>query len=210
MTHTIIRKATLADAPAIFSLKEKLPLRSDGDKTSKGGFLLGTTLEKYVEYINDAYCLVAENRDEIIGFGIIIPDEMLRDTEMWQKRNLVDWKVNISAYEPMKLSYFEQFAFLPGNRRIAVRLAYNLVKKTFDSGAEALFTTTVHKPVKNLAAVPFIYSADGVFAGNIDEYYPIVGQINSDIYVMDRTAFANALVKHPLLPFFTQSPLVEI
>lgn len=210
MTHTSIRKATVADAPAIFRLKEKLPLRSDGDKTSKGGFLLGTTIEKYEEYITGGYCLVAENAGEIIGFGIIIPDEMLRGTELWQKRSLVDWQIDITSYETLKLSYFEQFAFLPGNRRIAVKLAYNLVKQTFDKGAEALFTTTVHKPVKNLAAVPFIYSADGVFAGNIDEHYPIIGQINSDIYVINRAAFSKAAATHPLLPFFTQSPLVEL
>lgn len=210
MTHTTIRKAAIADAPAIFRLKEKLPLRSDGDKTSKGGFLLGTSIEKYEEYIKDGHCLVAEIDDELIGFGIIIPDEMLRDTELWQKRNLVDWQIDITSYENLRLSYFEQFAFLPGNRRLAVRLAYNLVKQTFEKGAEALFTTTVHRPVKNLAAVPFIYSADGVFAGNIDEHYPVIGQINSDIYVIDRASFTNAALKHPLLPFFTQNPMVEL
>jgi hypothetical protein len=100
-----------------------------------------------------------------------------------------------------QLCYFEQFAFLPGYKRTAVALAYSLVKRAFDLGNQSLFTTTVHTPIRNLAAIPFIQAANGIFAGNINEYYPLVGHINSDIYIIEAASFYRQTKLHPLYPF---------
>lgn len=205
MKKPILRRARPADAHSFFHLKERLPIPADSSETSKGGFLLGTTVDQYTTYINDAHCIVAEDGGEVIGFGIIIPDEMLRKTDIWTKRHNVDWNIPLETYERVRLSYFEQLAFLPNRRRLAVQLAYNLVKEVFNNNTQALFTTTVNKPIKNLAAIPFIKAANGIHAGNIDEYYPVVGAINSDIYIIDRSSFEQALKTRPSLSFLEQA-----
>ncbi len=207
MSTTIIRRAETEDAEAMYSIKQQLPIQLDGDTTSKGGFLLGTTVQQYIRYIEEAYCLVAEKNNSVIGFGIVLPDAQLRSSDVWLRRNEVSWKVDIGWYEQQGLCYFEQLAVLPGNRRVAMKLAYQLVRQAFAEGANVLFTTTVNKPVKNLAAIPFIYAARGIHAGNIDEQYPIVGHINSDIYIIEREVLNSCLVGHPLYSFFTADTL---
>lgn len=83
-----------------------------------------------------------------------------------------------------------------------ILLAYNLVKWVFDLGYETLFTTTVKEPVLNLAAIPFINAVDGIKAGSIQEVYPKIGLINSDIYLIDSKAFDRKTKIHNLYPFF--------
>lgn len=175
-----------------------------GDKTSKGGFILGTTVAQYEKYISKAYCMAAEEDGSLTGFGIIIPDDMLRETDVWTKRSQAKWFVGLDEYETIQLCYFEQLAFLPGRQRLAIKLAYQLVKQAFEDGAEALFTTTVNKPILNMAAIPFIKAAHGIHAGNIDELYPVFGQINSDIYIIRRGDFYESLAQHPIYTFLEQ------
>jgi hypothetical protein len=136
-----------------------------------------------------------------VGFGIIFPDAVLRGSDIWVRRHTAAWGVDLGYYEPQRLCYFEQFAFLSGYKRSAVALAYNLVKGAFNAGAQTLFTTTVNKPILNLAAIPFINAVDGIKAGNIDETYPVFGHINSDIYLVDAGVFFEKVRAHPLYEF---------
>lgn len=199
---TIIRKAVPADAAALLRIKNQLPMQMADGSTTTGGFLLGTDEQTYKEYIAKAYCLVAEDRGMVVGFGIIFPDSTLRQSDIWLRRNDAVWYVGLSDYEDKQLCYFEQFAFAPGYRKYAVILAYNIIRYVFYKGAEALFTTTVHKPVLNLAPLPFIHAAKGIKAGNINEVYPIVGAINSDIYLIESQSFYESVQAHTLFPFF--------
>lgn len=192
-----------ADAVWMHRIKEQLPIDLNGDATSKGGFLLGTTIEQYRHYIAEAHCLVAEVDDAVVGFGIIITNDALRRSDVWVRRQQASWNIELSKYEPLHLTYFEQLGFLAGYKRLAIKLAYKLIRTVFDEGCDALFTTTVHEPIKNLAAVPFIQAADGTLAGNIDEEYPVIGHINSDIYVIERAIFYESTARHPLYPFLT-------
>lgn len=82
------------------------------------------------------------------------------------------------------------------------------MKWLFDSDYSALFTTTVNKPILNLAAIPFIKAVDGKKVGNIDEVYPVVGQINSDIYLVEAALFYQKTQAHPLYSFFEKHPIV--
>ena len=177
---------------------------SDGS-TSTGGFLLGTDPETYQQYIESSICQVAEINGKVVGFAIILPDEILRKSEVWMKRNSVQWTIDLQKYEEQKLCFFEQFAFLPGNKKSAVLLGYHITKHAFDKGFESLFTTTVNKPVVNLAALPFIHAVDGIFAGKIDEVYPFIGEIKSDIYVIEASKFNKKVPQHPLYSFFQSS-----
>jgi len=205
---TIIRKANADDASAFLAIKNQLPMSLADGTTTTGGFLLGTDLETYRFYINNAYCLVAEKDKEVVGFGIILPDALLRNSEVWIKRNSATWYVDLNYYEQQPLCYFEQFAFLPGNKKWAVLLAYNIVKWAFDEGNKTLFTTTVNKPILNLAAIPFIKTVSGIKAGNINEEYPLVGEINSDIYTIDAELFYQKVAEHPLYSFFNSRSTV--
>ncbi len=179
---------------------------ADGTST-KGGFLLGTDIDTYRNFIENEYCLVAETDAGVVGFGIILKDATLRSSEIWEKRSNADWFINLNAYESQRLAYFEQLAFLKGHRKSVLTLSYNLVKWVFEQGHETLFTTTVNKPILNLAAIPFIMAAGGIHAGNIDEYYPKIGQINSDIYLIEEKAFFEKVKTLPLFPFFEENSL---
>lgn len=205
--NTRIRKAQLSDAEAFIAIKNQLPISMADGTTTKGGFLLGTDIDTYRNFIENEYCLVAEADTQVVGFGIILKDSSLRESEIWEKRSSADWFINLDVYESQKLGYFEQLAFLKGHRKSVLKLCYNLVKWVFEQGYETLFTTTVNKPILNLAAIPFIKTVDGIQAGNIDEFYPKIGQINSDIYLIEATGFFEKVKNLPLWPFFEANTL---
>jgi len=205
---TIIRRAVPEDAAAFVQIKDQLPLKLSDGGTTKGGFLLGTDLKTYKNYIKNAYCLVATTEAGLVGFGILLPDRLLRESEVWKKRQHADWYIDLPFYEKQNLCYFEQLAFLPGHRKTVLKLSYNLVKWAFDEGHQTLFATTVNKPVLNLAAIPFIKAAGGIHAGNIDEVYPRIGAINSDIYLMASGLFFQKAEAHPLYPVFAANAYV--
>jgi hypothetical protein len=194
-----IRVARPGDAPSFISIKNQLSFTQSEGSTSKGGFLLGTDIATYREYINEAFCLVAEVDGEVVGFGIIFSDEMLRASDVWNRRHQANWFIDLPQYEHHRLCYFEQLAFLPGHRRLVISLAYHLVKRVFDRGYQTLLTTTVREPILNLAAIPFIRTVSGIHAGNIDEEYPLIGRIKSDIYLLEASSFYEQTAKHPLL-----------
>jgi hypothetical protein len=118
------------------------------------------------------------------------------------------WYIDLPFYEKQNLCYFEQLAFLKGHKKAVLVLAYNLVKWLFDLGYTTLFTTTVNKPILNLAAIPFIEVVAGKKVGNIDEIYPVVGHINSDIYLVEAALFYQKTEAHSLYPFFKQHTIV--
>lgn len=202
-----IRRAIAGDEAAMLHIKNALSLKTADCKTVRGGFLLGTDEATYRQYIEDAICFVAEDDGKVVGFAIIFPDAMVRTSDVWERRGEANWFIDITAWETKQLAYFEQFAFLSGYRRAAVVLAYNIIKHVFDTGADALFTTTVHAPVLNLAPLPFIAAAYGIKAGNINEVYPVVGHINSDIYLIEPAGFRSGVLHHPLRPFFEANML---
>jgi hypothetical protein len=202
----IIRRAVPEDAAAFVQIKDQLPLTLTDGGSTKGGFLLGTDLKTYRHYIKNAYCLVATTEQKLVGFGILLPDCLLRESEVWKKRRRATWYVDLPVYEKQNLCYFEQLAFLPGHRKTVLKLSYNLIRWAFEEGHQTLFTTTVNKPVLNLAAIPFIKAAGGIHAGNIDEVYPRIGAINSDIYLMASGVFFQKAEAHPLYPLFKEYP----
>ncbi|GAB2787545.1 hypothetical protein GCM10027275_35430 [Rhabdobacter roseus] len=177
-------------------IKEGLPMPEATESTQQGGFLLGTSEQVYAFFIEQAQSLVAETGNEVVGFGILLPDALVKASEIWQKRNRASWTIPLHELEDKKLCYFEQLAFRPAYRRAAPRLAFALLNEAFQhQGYEAMVTTTVRKPVMNLAAVPFIRAAGGTLVGNIDEYYEGIGAINSDIYLIQKKDFTEATQK---------------
>lgn len=196
-----IRKATPNDVKDFINVKNQLPFKYTDGRTTSGGFLLGTNEVTYLKYITNDYCLVAENQDGIVGFGVMLKDESVKKSDVWTRRHQATWQIDITKYETKQICYFEQLAFLKGHSRTVMSLAYNLACWAFEEGHSHLFTTTVKYPITNLAAVPYILKASGKKVGNIDEVYPIIGQINSDIYKIDTVEFYAAAKVSKLRPF---------
>ena len=88
---TIIRRAVPEDAATFVQIKDQLPLKLSDGSSTKGGFLLGTDLKTYRDYIQNAYCLVAATEQGVVGFGILLPDHLLRESEVWKKRRSAAW-----------------------------------------------------------------------------------------------------------------------
>lgn len=198
---TEIRKARLEDAEAFIAIKRQLPMKPSDGTTTKGGFLLGTDVETYRRFIQNDYCLVAEGAEGVIGFGIIVTNDHVRQSDIWMRRKQAKWTIDIDAYEDRKVCYFEQLAFLHGHGREVLKLCYNLVAWAFDDGHEHLFTATVKEPILNLAAVPYILKGSGGWVGNIDESYPGIGKLNSDIYMIDAARFYSEVPQQTIYPY---------
>lgn len=188
-----IRKALTEDAYSFLKLKENLSFKNVSGETTKGGFLLGTNIEEYQLYIKNDFCLVAENDSQIIGFGIVLKDKTLKNSSIWNKRHQTQWEIDIQSYENNSICYFEQLAFLNGYSRTVIRLCYQLMNLAFEDH-ETLFTSTVHSPILNLAAVPYILKASGNKVANIDEIYPEIGRIKSDIYKIERVDYEKNVI----------------
>lgn len=207
-----LRRARPEDAAHFVRVKEALPMPQAFEEAVSDGFLLGTSEVTYREYIDSSHCIVAMDGDDaVVGFGIVFPDAVLRASEVWEKRGAADWKTPPSSFEDKRLCYFEQLAFLPGYKRAAIGTAYRLVHDSFvGSGAEVLVTTTVREPVLNRAALPFIAAAGGIHAGAIEEEYPLVGRILSDIHLIRREDFLARTPQHPLQPLFEKARLQKL
>lgn len=205
MSYINLRYGKQEDVDAMMYIKHQLPLKTADGNPVKGGFLLGTTREQYLSFILNDHCLVAEDHGNVVGFGIMLHNASLRNSDIWQRRHQAAWEVDINDFEDLPICYFEQLAFLPGYKRAVLKLAYQLVMDAFRQGHTHLFATTVHKPVLNIAAVPFIKKADGGLVGRIDEYYPEVGNILSDIYLIDRIKFYDAVPKLAIYPWLVKS-----
>ena len=199
----IIRKAEVRDAEAFLKIKEelKMPLVQE---TAQGGFLLGTTLKQYQFYIENAFVRVLEDSDKarIVGFSIILPDQVLRASELWEKREYIRWnEFDSSEFEGKKIAYYEQLAILPdaAYRRYSFLLAFSNAKDVIETGHECMITTIVNYPVRNRAALPFLEAIGCVHVGEVEEKYPDVGRVHSDIYFVDKKRFVEKLQSHPII-----------
>lgn len=189
-----IRKAREEDAEYFIEIKNRLSFRNVNGSTTKGGFLLGTNIEKYKEYIVNEIALVAEVNERVVGFGIILNNDSVKKSEIWQKRNAVQWTINIEEYIETPICYFEQLAFIPGHSRLVIQLCFQIAQIAFEKHT-TLFTTTVHAPILNLAAVPYILRTGGTKIGVIQEHYPITGALISDVYMISKTDFETNILQ---------------
>ncbi|MFC6268384.1 hypothetical protein [Frigoriflavimonas asaccharolytica] len=195
-----IRQAVESDAQYFIEIKDQLHFKNVQGETTSGGFLLGTDIETYQKYIREENVLVGIDDGKIVGFGIMLKNDTVKNTDLWQRKEMANWTINIEKYDFIPTCYFEQLAFLNGYSRLAMRLCYALAQKAFETH-DALFTTTVHSPILNLAAVPYILKSGGSKIGNINEYYEQIGNIISDIYKIDKVDFEEKVQKSIFFKF---------
>jgi hypothetical protein len=180
----IVRPARVGDVPAM--LLTKHALRLDPTRPAGGGFLLGATAEAYAWYVRHAFVYVLEDDAGAVGgFAVALPDAVLRQTDVWERRREISWEGGgWNALEAARVGYFDQLAVRPQRRfRIyAAVLAVSALRALVDAGHQHVFATVVREPVRNLASLPLLAAAGARRIGQIDETYPEVGRILSDVY----------------------------
>ena len=195
-----LRRARKGDEESFLRVKKRLPMPSSPQESARGGFLLGTNVETYRFYIENSYANVLENDGEIVGFAIILPDALLRRSDLWRRKNEIEWENGAPTDLLDKpLCYFEQLAVLPGakNRFYGVSLAFATLRQAFEKH-EAVFATLVVEPVFNPASIPFLESVGASRVAAVDEFLPEFGNLVSAVYSLEREVFAERIGRHRL------------
>lgn len=179
-----IRRATQADAEAILAVKRALVLPPDALEAPRGGFLLGSTLQQYRALIGVADVWVLLGTDgAVAGFAVLLPEPVLRASELWARRAAIRWDTPAGWTPPEeRVCYFDQLAVLPDARVRAPHLALAALRGAVRSGHEHLFATVVSHPVQNVASMALLRALGARRVGSVDEEYPDVGRIVSDLY----------------------------
>lgn len=199
MIDARVRPATLDDVEAIFAVKRDLMITpgTQAMAMSRGGFLLGSSREQYASFITNASVLVLEAGGRVQGFSVTLPDEVLRKSDLWTRREQIDWQESLgsspedaSLFADLltgRIGYFEQLALLPFAplRIYAPAFALCAALDLARSGHRHIFTTVVAGPVANPAPLPLLRIIGARRLGRIREEYPDVGAILSDIYHLD-------------------------
>ncbi len=192
-----IRRAQHTDAPALVAVKKQLPMPRELREGARGGFLLGTSLAEYENFIARDDVLVAQDlgAQRIVGFAIVMQHESVMHSEIWIKAQQVNWDESFRAqFSDGRVAYFEQLAFVPDDayRTFAKYLAFASVYRVFPRHTD-LFTTVVRHPIHNQASLPFITAIGFAQVGALDETYPEYGHIVSDIYHLSQSTFEATL-----------------
>jgi hypothetical protein len=179
-----IRRATQADAEAILAVKRALALPPDAREAPGGGFLLGASLEGYRALIDAADVWVLTGTDgAVAGFAVLLPERVLRASELWARREAIRWEVPSGWMPPgERVCYFDQLAILPPARMRAPELALTALRGAVRAGHEHLFATVVTHPVQNTASLALLRALGARRVGSVDEEYEGVGRIVSDLY----------------------------
>lgn len=190
-----IRRGEQADIPAMLALKARLRFQEGAARSTRGGFLLGSSEAGYQQRLRDGLLWVLEDSG-LHGFAIVLPDAAFKTSELWQRRQEVQGAIDVGAFEAMSLGYFDQLAVRPGApRRYSAALALTAMMDLMHTGADAMITATVVEPVVNLAAVPFVQRMGGVCVGRLDEHTPEVGDLVSEVWVVSRAGYERWLAE---------------
>jgi hypothetical protein len=179
-----IRRATQGDAEAILAVKRALALPPDAREAPRGGFLLGASLEGYRALIDAADVWVLTGTDGVVaGFAVLLPEAVLRASELWTRREGIQWEVPAGWVLPDSgVCYFDQLATLPEARMRAPELALAALRGAVQAGHQHLFATVVAHPVQNTASLALLRALGARRVGSVDEEYEGVGRIVSDLY----------------------------
>lgn len=203
-----LRRAHSGDAPALLSVKNQIRLTMEQQTDhQKGGFLLGTSLQEYQQFIEKDLVWVSEGAEKIFGFAIVLRHESLIGSLLLQRAEKVQWAAGFQAgFSAGRFAFFEQLGLLPEHqfRVYAKYLAFLAVWHTLKDH-DALFTTVLQFPIQNKAALPFIQISGFELAGRVDEIYPEYGHIQSDVYCLEKEQFQLRLNQPNLKRFYERA-----
>lgn len=189
-----LRPAGLADAAALLDIKDRIRLKLESATSRQlGGFLLGTSLVEYEQFIRRDVVLVAESDcpRQVVGFAIVMQHDTLMQSELLKRAEQVQWEAAFrQRFDVRRMAFFEQLGMLPdaAYRVYAKYLAFSITWQVLQTH-EALFTTVLQYPFVNTAALSFIKVIGFEYVGVVDEVYPDYGRIKSDVYHLERPIF---------------------
>ncbi|HYH80163.1 MAG TPA: hypothetical protein VEX86_10205 [Longimicrobium sp.] len=182
----ILRRAIAADVDGLLAVKRELRLDAAAAASPDGGFLLGASPERYAYYVEHADVRVLEDDNGgVAGFAVTLPDAVLRASDLWASRRSIAWDGGgWDEVEAVPVAYFDQLAVRPQRRlrTYAPALAFAALGVLAATGHRHVFATTVREPVFNRASHPLLTAAGARRVGEIEETYPEVGRILSDVY----------------------------
>ncbi|HEU0298593.1 MAG TPA: hypothetical protein VFR37_04045 [Longimicrobium sp.] len=179
-----VRRAAQTDAEALLAIKQALALPAEAQQAPRGGFLLGASLEQYRTLIDvsDVWVLL-DPAGTVAGFAVVLPEAVLRASELWTRRDLIRWDVPAGWTAPEeRMCYFDQLAILPHARMRAPELALTALRAAVQAGHEHLYATIVAHPVYNAASLPLLRALGAQRVGTVEEVYEGVGAIVSELY----------------------------
>lgn len=186
-----LRAAEEVDVDAIVAIKQRLRMHADQDGeavSSRGGFLLGASRAGYAALVAAGRTHVLVDAGQVVGFAAALPDAALRASPLWQRRDQIaaGSPALAAQIEGMAIGYLDQLAVLPDPKYIpcAAALAYHAVAGLFAEGCALVVTTVVARPVRNLASRRLLTAAGALQIGTIEEDYPGVGTITSDVFAL--------------------------
>lgn len=179
-----VRRAGPGDVEGMLAVKRALALAPDAREAPRGGFLLGATREGYLRFVEHALAWVLEGAEGVAGFAILVPDPLLRASDLWARREGIRWSGEGAEMrlEEERVCYFEQLAVLPAARLHAGTLAMAALRGARETGHAHLFATVVAQPVRNTASLPLLRAIGARRVGSLDEEYEGVGRIVSDLW----------------------------
>ncbi|MFY0532366.1 hypothetical protein [Nannocystis pusilla] len=192
-----LRAGVLGDAEAMLQIKQQLRMQPDPGvaESSRGGFLLGSSRAQYEALLAGAQVDVLLDGPRVVGFVTALPDPSLRHSALWQRRAHIAWGEGLgagelAALEGLRLGYLDQLAVLPDPkyRLCAPALAWRALARLLEDGCDLVFATVVARPVRNLVTRPLLAAVGAVELGSLEEDYPEVGTITSDVFCMTRAA----------------------
>jgi hypothetical protein len=173
-----VRPATSADVPALLRIKQRLTFADP----VRGGFLLGCDERGYRARLETGRVFVLEGT-EVVGFAITLTPRALMASELWAAKERLRW----TSGEPRGLTevgFFDQLAVLPeARRRPALGLAFTALWDLLPE-CRHVMTSTVAAPVHNAAAVSFIRGIGGERVAQLEEDYPRLGRLTSDLWLV--------------------------
>lgn len=185
MSRYQTQKATADDIDDIIAIKKSMH-PSDG-----GGFILGSSYEDYCRYVEHGIFKTLKSDGELVGYAIVMPDAMLRKSELWQKKDKINFSIPITAILDNKIFYFEQLAILPRCRYHLAKLLLPMLDECFEQH-EHMFATTVCEPFVNTAAYGLYLRANSQTVGKLSEFYPGHGTITSQLHYLSKNNYLAA------------------
>lgn len=181
-----VRPATDGDVGTLMALRASLtPRWPESYAPTAGGFLLGSTEGVYRDRVASGCVWVAETRGVVNAYSVVLPDGVLRRTEVYTKRHDAGLAPQLlERLDAARVAYFDQLAARPGHGVAATRLAYLHLVAACESH-DAVLATTVIEPVTNRAAVPLLEAVSFTPVGCIHEHYPGVGAVTSRVYLAE-------------------------
>lgn len=184
-----LRRGTPHDIDAMLALKRSLTF----DGSTAGGFLLGTDADGYRQRLDDGRVWVLLDDDRLVGLAIVLADAAFRRSDVWERREHVQWTEDVAPFLAQRLGYYDQLGVQRGPyRRWGAALAFTAVADLMDH-VDHLVTATVSKPVSNLAAVPYIERLGGRRVGHLDEVYDPFGPLVSDLWLVEKAAYVRRI-----------------